>query len=394
MELSKRPPVYELPSYSLTGDLLGFLRCGLQYRFNSIGKLPSARPAQAWFGQFIHGVLEEAYRRHKHPLQGEAPLVNPVDPDEREIDSIRKLIKKRLAAQQLFPGDEDLEQLGDARAEVAVTELGPLIFPIIHEAEVRLTGARPLRKELIPPQYRFREAERYEMVGVVDVITHVELADPALQANPLVQAIIGQLPAAPPERFEVIIDYKGMRRPPLQPLQHGGLSFWEIYAWQTQTYAHLRGLQDNSLPVAAGVIIYLNELHPSAEDMKHLQREVAAGKTDIPPAPGSEEERQIRAWRVGDDPPQLPFAFRLRRALRVLPMTPQAISESLVRFDEVVAKIETSRGRELVGGKLMSSWEQDAGDEGTCKACDARTFCPTYKEESTPRLPGRRIKRG
>ena len=41
MQLGNRPTVYELPSYSLTSDLLGYIRCGLQYRYTRLGHLPS-----------------------------------------------------------------------------------------------------------------------------------------------------------------------------------------------------------------------------------------------------------------------------------------------------------------------------------------------------------------
>ena len=64
IHLRARPSTFLMPSYSLTSDLLSFLRCGLQYRVTGIGRLPSSEPVQMWFGQFIHGVMEEAYRRY------------------------------------------------------------------------------------------------------------------------------------------------------------------------------------------------------------------------------------------------------------------------------------------------------------------------------------------
>src|SRR5262249_43531982 len=121
MRLSKRPAIYSLPPYSLTGDLLGFLRCGLQYRYTRIGQLPSTQPVQMWFGQFIHGVLEEAYRRYD--LARRSGRIDPPPWPTATITDIAELIKRRLAAQGLFPWDETLEKLGHARAEAAINDL-------------------------------------------------------------------------------------------------------------------------------------------------------------------------------------------------------------------------------------------------------------------------------
>jgi hypothetical protein len=386
MELSVRPSVYELPSYSLTSDLLGFLRCGLQYRYTRIGDLPASRPVQMWFGQFIHGVLEEAYREYRDSLENGHEDLPPWQ--QERIDDICTLLKRRLAAQGLFPWDERLEELGDARAKAAINDLGPFLFPLIHRAEVRLTGARLLPEDLIELECRFRKADRYEMVGIIDVITHVELTDHAQQDNLLVQMIVDELPQSPPDQFEIIIDYKGMRRPPVHIEGTEGPSYWNIYAWQVQTYAHLRERHKDSLPILAGVIVYLNELLPTQDDIIDLRQEIRSEGTDVLPEIGGNTAKLIEAWQRGDDPPELPLLFRLRRALRIIQVSPEAIENALRSFDEVVAWIENCRGHELQAGRVLSTWEKNPSDESTCTRCDVRTFCPSYTAETSPRLPG------
>lgn len=389
MTLSIRPRVYSLPSYSLTGDLLGFLRCGLQYRYQRIGKLPASRPVQQWFGEFVHGVLEESFRRHRDAAQKATPRPPPWP--AAELDDIFRLIKARLGARGLHASSAELEELGDARATAAVQELGPHLFPLIHRAEVRLTGARVL--PAIPPQLQFRVADRYEMVGVVDVVSHLELGDPAHAANPVVGAILAVLGSGLPDQFEVIIDYKGMRRPPVPRKGAGGGSLWDQYAWQVQTYGELRRVQLDARTVVAGVLLYVNELHPTRGDIERLQDEIARGETDMPPPKGSDDAEALRTWRKRDrDLPQLSLGYRLARALRVIPITPASIAEALDAFDGVVASIETCRGQELQGTSVINAWTKNASERSTCEACDFRTYCPEFRRvnggrASAPSLP-------
>lgn len=394
MTLSIRPKVYSLPSYSLTGDLLGFLRCGLQYRYQCIGKLPASRPVQQWFGEFIHGVLEEAFRRYRDSVQKGAPSLPPWS--TTDLDEIRQLIKARLGARGLYPWSPDLEQLGDERAMTAVQELGPHLFPLIYRAEVRLTGARLL--PAIQSQLQFRIADRYEMVGVVDVVTHVQLDSPNFESNPIVGALKAVLGSTLPAQFEVIIDYKGMRRPQV-PKPSEKDSLWTQYEWQLQTYGELRRAQPDALMVAAGVLLYVNELHPTRSDLERLKDEIANGTTDVPPSPGSADEAAIKNWRTRDKQlPQLSFDYRLARALRVVPITPQSITAALQAFDEVVKEIETCRGLEVSGQPVLQAWTKNSKQEQTCTVCDSRTYCPEYQakyarknSEFEPRLPSVKI---
>src|SRR5438552_286158 len=142
MSLAVRPPIQTLPSYSLTGDLVGFLRCGLQYRYTRIGNLPPSHPVQLWFGQFIHSVLEESYRLVREGTRGNPPWPPAV------LDRIMDRIDRRLAARNIRCWDNESEEVGRRRATVAVNELGPLLFPLISQAEVRVRGARKLPQGL------------------------------------------------------------------------------------------------------------------------------------------------------------------------------------------------------------------------------------------------------
>lgn len=388
MKLPVRPSPYILPSYSLTGDLLNFMRCGLQYRYYNVGKLPSSSPVQLWFGQFIHGVMEESYRRYNELKKNGTNHLPPWK--DNELDEIIKLIRDRLTLQGLVPWNDVVEDIGIKRAKIAVNELGPDLFPIIEYAEVRLNGARDLA---LPAMYKLIEADKYEVKGVVDVITDVQLNNPELKGNKIVKAILEAINVQVPDEFEVIVDYKGMRRPAFNIAPTSGTSkhsLWEQYKWQVQTYAHLRGKQTDK-PIVAGVLVYINELLPSKTDMQKLKREVKNGSTDVMAVAGSEDEKLIKEWTSKNDVPTLSYEYRLKRALRIIPIDEQAIDIALNSFDKVVERIEICKAKEHMSSNIIRSWEKDGSDESTCTACDAKTFCPDSPENGTPKLPGWKV---
>lgn len=418
IELSTRPAVYELPSYSLTGDLLGYMRCGLQYRYMRIGKMPSRSPVQLWFGNFIHGAMDEGFRIYKQARDSGVSHDEAMASIDAEI--VINAVEDTLAAQGLLAWEPWVKTLGYARARVCLQELGPILFPLIRLSEVRLTGARELAP--LPEDVTFREAERYEMVGIIDVVTDIELQNAEVAGNPiveLVQEALGEVP----EHFEVIIDYKGSRRPPLPSAGAGDQpSLWDQYEWQVLTYADLRGRQPDAYEVKAGLLIYINELLPLAGDLEDLAKEARKPDTDIvidvddiDTWLGTVRDQRRNAMRVLNNNPDqednaaelaasreliatpIPFNLRLRRALRIVPTDDpdtgvSKIPDALTSFDEVVHRIETSRGNEYHGQSILNSWPCNTSEEQTCAACDARTWCPEFGKEREPRLPGIKVK--
>src|SRR5262249_29795870 len=143
------------------------------------------------------------------------------------------------------------------------------------------------------------------------------------------------------------------------------------YEWQLQNYAYLRERQGEGPPVAACVLLFLNELHPTADDLKKWRSETEAGLTDV----GMESD-----WR---SPDEIPADVKFKRMIHVTAVTSHSRGVALEEFDRVVQKIELCRGREAAGFSLFQAWPGNAEDKATCDACDAKMFCPAALATST-----------
>ena len=387
MTLSVRPKPYKIPEYSLTGDLLAYLTCGLQYRYHSKGALPPTTPVQLWFGEFIHSVMAEAYLRWKHNPQ----LQRFPWKWQPEIRDIELEINQRLSARGLQPpprlfcpytststmqglcqdANHPHQLIASRRTEAAINAWGQHLFPLIAEPEVRLKGIRDM------PNYQpaVSRCNYYGVRGIVDVISSINLtsAPPGnlilhhLDQNPRLRQIIANLNS--PE-YEIIIDYKGMRR---QPQSDPNNPTWLHHRWQILTYAWLRSQQPQSRPIVAGILFYFNELAPSQWDIENLQYEVANNFTDVMPT--GQDLQNIRGWRRRTSVPSLTTTFREQRSIRIVPVDEPSIQSSLTNFDAVVSQIESSVLSETRGNPISGCWRINPVRR-TCVACDFKTFCP------------------
>lgn len=367
--LDKRRLPTLVPNYSLTGDLLSFLRCGLQYRYQSGSALPPSRPVQQWFGEFIHGVMETSYRiwlnsRPVFPWPSNQTQYRQAPPPGRaphDIGTIGDLVESSLQAAGKTARSSKTRDSAYERATLAVNEIGPELFPLITAAEQRVIGTRQLSPLLGVPT----RAQMYELHGIMDVLSSV-----AVQTgqNAICDAVRAVVPTIAPGA-EIIVDYKGSNRPGTNE------QYWQQGEWQLQMYAWLRSKQPNAAPVAAGVLLYINELQLEDTGIKKLRGQIKGKVTDVYPVPNSPDDYQLRNWQPGTTP-MFSTAFRKARMIRVVPITEASMNAACAQFDGVVLDIEKCVANEAQAGKIVGHWPC-RGDHETCDACDFRHFCPS-----------------
>ena len=397
MKLPSRSKSYMIPEYSLTGDLLSFLTCNLQYRYQNRGTLPPSKPVQRWFGEFIHGVMEEAY------LQWDSDNKEFPWNWKSDIRPIEDMIDIRLQVDGLYPYDEDLfysllnrdmtiddlnehdhKKLASARAEKAINVWGPHLFPLIDSTELLIKGIRHM------PNYNKNTSRSnyYGINGVVDVLSSIKINSNLNQSNldNYNNMIIEFLKKdsefknkitafSEGDEYEIIIDYKGMKRPPAKSANTLN-NPWENHRQQILTYSWLRSQQEDAKPIFAGIIFYLNELVPSKEDLILMQDEIEHDLTDdaIDYSKYADDVERIMNWNEDDKAPELSDEFKIARSIRIINIDDAEIDESLDKFDSVVFNIESSLIKEIKGCKIQEAWKAES-DEKTCNACDFKTFC-------------------
>ena len=397
MKLPSKSKPYIIPEYSLTGDLLSFLTCNLQYRYQNKGTLPPSKPVQRWFGEFIHGVLEEAY------LQWSSEKKDFPWNWKTDIRPIEDMIDIRLQVDGLYPYDENLfysllnsdlafedlnehdhKKLASARAEKAINVWGPHLFPLIDSTELLIKGIRNM------PHYdkNTSRSNYYGINGVVDVLSSLKIDKNISQTNldnynNLIVEFLKRDSTfrrkiseySHGDEYEIIIDYKGMKRPP-EKAENRINNPWENHKQQILTYTWLRSQQEDAKPIFAGIIFYLNELVPSKEDLLLIQEEIARDLTDdgIDYGMYADDVEKIMNWNSDERVPELSEEFKIARSIRIINIDDGEIDDSLDKFDNVIFDIESSLIKEIEGCKIQEAWKADS-DERTCSACDFRTFC-------------------
>ena len=371
MTIKSKTQSYQIPRYSLTGDLLSFLECEVQYRFNSKGSMPPSTPVQRWFGDFIHGVMEVGFTEWK---EGKLNINNM---DFEDTQRIAKIVAERLENRGLHPYSglyikEDTPNKkrkdcnGNLIAHYSLSQWAPRLYPLINDNEVRLEDLREM------PGYSEGQSssEYYAIQGIVDVISTINVTEFHAD-NPLVVAlndVIGN--KANQSEYEIIIDYKGMERPSTDS------NIWMYHEWQLNTYMWLRHQQlkaeGKETPILAGVLLYLNELNLSKKAIEHLQVMVAEGRTDVMPD-GADLNRLLNGKRFKDK-------FCVERCIRVVTYDEKNIQDSLIHFDEVVRRIESNLTSELSDSSNIWNHWKGTHDKNRCVACDLKTFCPCAKE--------------
>lgn len=288
--------------------------------------------------------------------------------------------------------------IASARAEVAINTWGKDLFPLMKEPEFKLKGLRDMPGEIKRSTY-------YGITGVIDVLGSFEIQN--CPSGNLILFYLSQCSEIlkvlneVEDEYEIIVDYKGSRRPSVKDKE------WKYHEWQVLTYAHLRKEQKESSKPVAAIILYLNELNPSEEDIECLKEEVypenGEAYTDILPELPS-DKINLKKWDGKDVtkvPTLLSKLYKEKRSIRIIPINNENIDKSLKSFDNVVMEIENCILCEMEGRPITESWKGDfLKKEGllekekllkrTCTACDFKTNCPSVdsnRGEFKPSVP-------
>jgi hypothetical protein len=380
MSLTIRPATAVSRTWDVAGDLLSFLRCGLQYRYSRPGTPRPSHSAQQFSGRFLQQVLEDAWLSSKTPASPSVPY------SDNALQELLDHVEQRLAAHGVRCHNATGRHYTRLRAAAAVNELGPLLFPLLCHARLQVSGS--FHRQPAPDSRDPVSQPSWELTSTIHAIARLQPCHSTPSSNPLVELIQQHLPASHSDTAELIIDFQGNRRPDSdQPATScDDLTQLQILA------ASLLYSPRTRYPVVAGVVCYLSELVPSRRQFRALRRKLLQCPEDpaVPPA-DSLDARILRTWKprsANELPPLLSLNYRLQRTIRIVPISSADQQTTLHQLESIVRRIEHCRSAEQRSGQILSAWELNPSNPAVCHACDARTWCPGFSSQIIPALPG------
>lgn len=207
--------------YSVTGDILSFQLCPMQYGFfASRGYLP-AHVIQIWFGTVIHQVLDKL---HMHYFGLLRPETKGMIPSDNDVERYFNEVEETLRARGIKAINDDLKQTALRVLKIFNSLEGPTLYPNIIDTECTLQN----------------DQGEFILHGKVDVLKDISVGK-GIKNYDLVE----------------IWDYKGSKFPDINKKE--GTKKLERYTYQMLTYANLYRLKKGNYPLK-GVLYFLNEL--------------------------------------------------------------------------------------------------------------------------------------
>ncbi|MFM7037573.1 MAG: hypothetical protein ACKO2L_07610 [Planctomycetaceae bacterium] len=380
MTLSIRPSAAALTTWDVAGDLLSFLRCGLQYRYSRPGKPCPSHSAQQFSGRFLQQVLEDAWLHFKAPASPSFPW-----PDTA-LQELMDHVEQRLAAHGVRCQSALGRHYTRLRAAAAVNELGPLLFPLLCHARLHVRGGS--HPQPVADSCDSTSQPSWELTSTIHAIARLEPFNPAPGSNPLLTLIQQHIREFHAETVELIVDFQGNQRPDSQQSAPLCDDWTQI---QIHAASSLYGPRTQH-PVVAGMVCYLSELVPSRRQFRFL-RQTLLQRPDDPAVPSADslDARILRTWKprsASELPPLLSLHFRLQRTIRIIPISSAAQQATLHQLASTIRRINRCRSEEQRSSQILSAWELNPSNPAVCNACDARTWCPGCSSKTTPALPG------
>lgn len=201
--------------YSVTADILSYLRCKRQYGFFARRGYTSAQSGQLFFGTVIHETLDRLHAHFRGELEGVPAGSMPTD---RDVEAYFAIAEKSLRSRGIRPLSRESRDKAREYVNTFNQSYGETVYPRIVDTEHKLQ----------------KDKGAYVLHGVVDVVA--ESSGRSRDAGRW-------------EEYE-IWDYKGSKFPQGRDLIN--------YEFQMRVYAHLYQLR-NGTPPNTAVLWFLGE---------------------------------------------------------------------------------------------------------------------------------------